>query len=971
MISKISNGFLSLIKRAAAPAVTFYVLPYLILLLIAGTMAQKWIGLHGALEMYFYSWILWLGPLPLPGGLITMGALFINLLARFIGYSIWSFSRIGIHLAHFGVLLLLIGGIVSSLTRIDMVIPATEGETFGSANSYDQSVFTVFENDQPVLVADFAGLASGNLTNAELPFTLNILETCLNCRIELRPPQTAEDWQGPATKMMLVPDIRNIDPEMELPGLSFEIQEQKYLTFLGFPKPPKITLGDNSYRFEIRRKAHPLPFEIKLNDFEKTVYPGSWQPKSYHSDIEIIDGDLRFPARISMNDPLTYKGYTFYQSSFQVKNDGTEISVLAVVHNTGRLFPYIASLIIALGLILHIIIRSRGKFEPQTLKVTALFLTFLLTALPGSAQAIETGTDFASLPVLHDGRIKPLDSFARVNLDIFGSQGFVNDSANQILAHTLFDPASAIEQPIFRIKNPDILRALGLAGNPADLHSFAELHPGLQHSEDRFKAALEKQETGQDLDQFEQDLIGIHSAGLYYLQLLRSFSFTLPLEGSNDKALTRYTDLQQNSARLREQLNIIRSRTDDPEELSDTEREIARQNYQLATIGRSGQNNILFKVIPVQADQLQLVSPWQVITGGFGTPDTARFMSLWTDLTLAYQADNQPAWDQIVHELQTAYNTDYNGTALTGEYYYNQIQPFKIALGLALLAGGLLLIAAIQNSALLTRAGYGLALLSVIFQGLGILARVLLLMRPPVGTLYESVLFVAFILGTGLLLCRNMASGRAIVSGGFLTLALLLLFGQSLNQSRDHLQMLDAVLNTNFWLATHVLVVTMGYGWCFLTAVIAHIQLIGAARLPQPLNRDWTRPVHLHALIALLLVTIGTILGGIWADMSWGRFWGWDPKENGALLIVLWLLWLLHARLSRHVSALYYVAGMAFLSVIVMLSWFGVNLLSVGLHSYGFTSGVAAILFGFIFVQTVIIALLLILIHKNGAAENA
>jgi cytochrome c biogenesis factor len=128
-------------------------------------MAQKWIGLHGALEMYFYSWILWLGPLPLPGGLITMGALFINLLARFIGYSIWSFSRIGIHLAHFGVLLLLIGGIVSSLTRIDMVIPATEGETFGSANSYDQSVFTVFENDQPVLVADFVSLASGNLTN--------------------------------------------------------------------------------------------------------------------------------------------------------------------------------------------------------------------------------------------------------------------------------------------------------------------------------------------------------------------------------------------------------------------------------------------------------------------------------------------------------------------------------------------------------------------------------------------------------------------------------------------------------------------------------------------------------------------------------------------------------------------------------------------------------------------------------------
>ncbi|MGM0422179.1 MAG: cytochrome c biogenesis protein CcsA [Pseudomonadota bacterium] len=951
---------------------TFYTLPYLMLLLIAGTMAQKWIGLHGALENYFYSWILWLGPVPLPGGLIAMGALFINLLARFVGYSIWNLSRTGIHLAHFGVLLLLIGGIISALTRMDMVIPAIEGETIDSANSYDQSVLTVFENDQPVLVTDFADLTSGKLADTDLPFTLNILGSCLNCRIELRPPETAEDWQGPAAKMMLVPDTPDIDPEMDLPGVSFEIEGQKYLTFLGFPKPPEITVDDNIYRFEIRRKTHPLPFKIKLNDFEKTVYPGSWQPKSYHSDIEIIDGDLRFPARISMNDPLTYKGYTFYQSSYQVKNDGTEISVLAVVHNTGRLFPYIASLIIALGLILHIILRSRGVFEPRRLKFTTLVLTLLLTALPGSAKAIETGTGFATLPVLHDGRIKPLDSFARINLEIFGSQGFVNDNANQILARTLFDPAGAMAQPIFRIKNPDILRTLGLSGNPAELHSFTELHPGLQRSEDRFKAVLEKRESGKDLNQFEQDLIEIHSAGLYYLQLLRSFSFTLPLEGSDENALTRYTDLQQSSALLREQLNIIRSQNDDPEDLSETEKDIARKNYQLDMIGRSGQNNILFKVIPVQADQLQLVSPWQVITGGFGTPDTARFMALWNDLSLAYQTDNQPAWDEIVRQLQTAYKARYTDPALTAEYYYNQIQPFKIALGLAVLAAGLLLIAAVQNNVFLTRAGYGIALLSVIIQGLGILARVFLLMRPPVGTLYESVLFVAFILGCGLLFCRKMAAGRAIVSGGFVALALLLLFGQTLNESRDHLQMLDAVLNTNFWLATHVLVVTMGYGWCFLTSVIAHIQLITAVRDPQqPLDRDWTRPLQMHALIALLLVTVGTILGGIWADMSWGRFWGWDPKENGALLIVLWLLWLLHARLSRHLSALYYVAGMAFLSVIVMLSWFGVNLLSVGLHSYGFTSGVAASLFGFIFVQTVIIALLLGLIHKNGAAKDA
>jgi cytochrome c biogenesis factor len=94
-------------------------------------------------------------------------------------------------------------------------------------------------------------------------------------------------------------------------------------------------------------------------------------------------------------------------------------------------------------------------------------------------------------------------------------------------------------------------------------------------------------------------------------------------------------------------------------------------------------------------------------------------------------------------------------------------------------------------------------------------------------------------------------------------------------------------------------------------------------------------------ILSLLLTTIGTILGGIWADQSWGRFWGWDPKENGALLIVLWLAWLLHGRISQHINEVGFVVGSAFLSIIVILAWFGVNLLNVGLHSYGFISGIA------------------------------
>ena len=103
---------------------------------------------------------------------------------------------------------------------------------------------------------------------------------------------------------------------------------------------------------------------------------------------------------------------------------------------------------------------------------------------------------------------------------------------------------------------------------------------------------------------------------------------------------------------------------------------------------------------------------------------------------------------------------------------------------------------------------------------------------------------------------------------------------------------------------------------------------------------------------------MGTVLGGIWADQSWGRFWGWDPKENGALLIVLWLIWVLHGRVSGQLKQLAVLAGLAYLSVIVALSWFGVNLLSVGLHAYGFTDSAAYGLLGFIGLETFVIVLL-------------
>jgi ABC-type transport system involved in cytochrome c biogenesis permease subunit len=151
--------------------------------------------------------------------------------------------------------------------------------------------------------------------------------------------------------------------------------------------------------------------------------------------------------------------------------------------------------------------------------------------------------------------------------------------------------------------------------------------------------------------------------------------------------------------------------------------------------------------------------------------------------------------------------------------------------------------------------------------------------------------------------------------------------------------MLVAVLDSNFWLATHVVTITIGYGAAMVAALVGHILLLQLIARPQARDQadSLISTARGTAVTALFFTTLGTILGGIWADQSWGRFWGWDPKENGALLIILWLLFVLHGRLAGLLSRAAYASTLGLTSVTVVMAWFGVNLLSVGLHNYGFS----------------------------------
>ena len=153
------------------------------------------------------------------------------------------------------------------------------------------------------------------------------------------------------------------------------------------------------------------------------------------------------------------------------------------------------------------------------------------------------------------------------------------------------------------------------------------------------------------------------------------------------------------------------------------------------------------------------------------------------------------------------------------------------------------------------------------------------------------------------------------------------------------MEMLRAVLDTNFWLATHVVVITLGYSSMFVAGFLAMIYILRGVltkTLPPNTARSLYRMVYGIICFATLFSFVGTILGGIWADQSWGRFWGWDPKENGALLIVIWCAVILHARWGGMIRERGMMACAIFGNIITAFSWFGVNMLGVGLHSYGF-----------------------------------
>lgn len=274
------------------------------------------------------------------------------------------------------------------------------------------------------------------------------------------------------------------------------------------------------------------------------------------------------------------------------------------------------------------------------------------------------------------------------------------------------------------------------------------------------------------------------------------------------------------------------------------------------------------------------------------------------------------------------------------EWHFNRIAPFNQAKWLYILVAVLVFVSWLALPKTLQGAAVKLMAVALIIHTAGLIVRIILSGRPPVTNLYSSALGVGWVVAAlSLFVERFLKHGFGLVVGATFGFATLLV-AQGLSADGDTMAVLRAVLDTNFWLATHVIVIVLGYGATFAAGTLGVIYILTGVfttTIDRELSRRLGQVIYGVVCFGILLSFIGTILGGIWADQSWGRFWGWDPKENGALMIVLWNAIVLHARWGGLVRERGVAVLAVFGNIVTLWSWFGTNMLGTGLHAYGFT----------------------------------
>jgi cytochrome c-type biogenesis protein CcsB len=318
------------------------------------------------------------------------------------------------------------------------------------------------------------------------------------------------------------------------------------------------------------------------------------------------------------------------------------------------------------------------------------------------------------------------------------------------------------------------------------------------------------------------------------------------------------------------------------------------------------------------------------------------------------------------------------------EAWFNFVEPFYLAISIYLPIIVLSFVGWLCFGTVLRNTSLCLLVLAFLLHTAALILRMWISGRPPVTNLYSSAIFIGWgvVLGSFLIeLLLKRGIGNLI--GASVGASTLVIAHYLARDEGDTLGVMQAVLDTTFWLATHVVCITLGYvatlvggcmgiAYCVMALMNPRAAGINANDKPTDEFKLFGKMVYGVVCFAIFFSLVGTVLGGLWADDSWGRFWGWDPKENGAMMIVLWNAIILHARWGKLVRD-YGTAVLAIVgNVVTAWSWFGVNELKAGLHSYGFTEGRLLSMVGFMAVQLALVvafAAFATLLKKRSASS--
>ena len=624
----------------------------------------------------------------------------------------------------------------------------------------------------------------------------------------------------------------------------------------------------------------------------------------------------------------------------------------------------------------------------------ALFGTEIVAVIAPKKDGEFHVREFGRLPVLLSGRIQPFDTVARNALLQIRSTGDVpleevpswkfwhhpkKLKSTEWLLEVMARPEVADTRPIFLIHHADVLGELKLEDKGVEksglrYYTYSQLEPVMKEIEEQGqKAAAVKAD---EQSTFQKQIVKLANAtGLY-----RRLKVTLQPEGVEDFPKLLAGFMQNLDAARVAALNSEKGLPFDTNAL----RVVALPMREFEFMEQAGYALIVPPIDPGMAhDRWQNAGASLIET--FQTGRLHPAMTNLASLAATFHQQNAAAFNQAVADYRAWLQPNFERELRKGsaEFFFNDMKPFLHAMiiyifALVAGAGGLATFSLFPNlSEALRRAALYLIVLALAVHTFGLVFRMVLEGRPPVTNLYSSAIFIGWAaVITGIIMERlyRVGVGNLIAAvAGFVTL----MIAHNLALGGDTMEMLRAVLDTNFWLATHVVVITLGYAMTFAAGAVGIIYILlglftpvlsqplravgdsgrKASAGPATIGKALSRMVYGIVCFATLFSFVGTVLGGIWADQSWGRFWGWDPKENGALLIVLWNAVILHARWGGLVRDRGLMNLAVFGNIVTSFSWFGVNLLGIGLHSYGFTDSGFKWLMFFISSQAAIIGL--------------